>query len=112
MLHDMHLNDDVFKLVKSGSKTVELRLYDVKRRSLSIGETLVLENITTHEKINVLIKNLKTYPSFKELYDDYEDKTILGYKSGEKASYLDMEEYYSREDILKYGVLAIEMELV
>lgn len=112
MLHDMHVNDDVFNLIKKGTKTVELRLYDVKRRSLMVGETLVLENRKTGEKINVLIKALKKFPSFKELYDNYPDKTRLGYEQGEDAKPEDMEKYYSKEDILKYGVLAIEMETV
>lgn len=112
MLHDMHVNDDVFNLIKKGTKTVELRLYDVKRRSLMVGETLVLENRKTGEKINVLIKALKKFPSFKELYDNYPDKIMLGYEQGEDAKPEDMEKYYSKEDILKYGVLAIEMETV
>lgn len=112
MLHDMHVNDEVFNLIKKGTKTVELRLYDVKRRSLMVGETIILENRKTGDKINVLIKALKRFPSFKELYDSYPDKIMLGYGEGVEAKPEDMEKYYSKEDILKYGVLAIEMENV
>ena len=110
MIHNMRLHSSPFELIKCGTKTIELRLYDVKRRSLMVGETIILENRKTGEKINVLIKALKRFPSFKELYDSYPDKIILGYGEGVEAKPEDMEKYYSKEDIIKYGVLAIEME--
>ena len=110
MIHEMRLNNEPFIKVKEGTKTVELRLYDVKRRSLMVGETIILENRKTGEKINVLIKALKRFPSFNELYDSYPDKIMLGYGEGVEAKPEDMEKYYSKEDIIKYGVLAIEME--
>ena len=34
----------------------------------------------------------------------------LGYKEDEIAHYSDMEEYYSKENINKYGVIGIEVE--
>ncbi len=111
MIHDMHLDNDAFIKIKEGTKTVELRLNDVKRRNLHIGEIIILENLTTKEKINVKIIDLKKYPSFKELYADF-DKISLGYKEEESSSYLDMEKYYSKEDILKYGALAIVITLI
>ena len=33
----MHFDPDIFELVKSGTKNVEARVNDVKRRSIKIG---------------------------------------------------------------------------
>ena len=32
MTHEMRLHDEPFNLIKNGTKTIELRLYDEKRR--------------------------------------------------------------------------------
>lgn len=36
----------------------------------------------------------------------------MGYLEDEEASYLDMEEFYSKEEQDKYGVVGIEMKLL
>ena len=38
----MRLRDKVFALVKNGSKTIELRLYDEKRKLVKVGDLLTL----------------------------------------------------------------------
>ena len=39
MVHEMKLHESPFKKIKSGKKTVELRLYDDKRRKINIGDS-------------------------------------------------------------------------
>ena len=51
------------------------------------------------------------YPCFKRLYELF-DKTLLGYLPNEDAHYLDMGAYYKDEDIKKYGVVGIEIEVI
>ena len=36
--HIMKLNPSPFEMIRSGRKTIELRLYDEKRRSIEKGE--------------------------------------------------------------------------
>ena len=38
MKYNMKLNNEPFNLIKNGTKTVELRLNDEKRKLLNIGE--------------------------------------------------------------------------
>ena len=38
MLHCMKLNRDPFEKIKSGSKTIEMRLFDEKRQRISVGD--------------------------------------------------------------------------
>ncbi len=38
---EMHLADEPFEKIKSGEKTVEIRLYDEKRKAIKIGNGIV-----------------------------------------------------------------------
>ena len=69
----MNLYDLPFKQIKEGSKTVEVRLNDEKRKSLEIGDFIEFKNIETKETIKKEIENLKIYANFEELYDNYDE---------------------------------------
>ena len=110
MEHKMKLQDGPFKAIKNGFKTIELRLYDEKRKLVKIGDTIEFTNVLNNEKINVQVTNLHLYSSFEELYKHF-DKISLGYNEEDVASYKDMELYYSKEEQSKYGVVGIEIKL-
>jgi len=111
MKHEMKLNNGPFKNIKNGTKTIELRLNDEKRQLLKIKDLIEFTNRETLEKLLVEIENLYHYPSFEELYKHF-DKVAMGYKEDEEADPKDMEEYYSKEEQEKYGVLGIEIKKV
>ena len=104
----MKLNNEPFNLIKNGTKTVELRLNDEKRKLLNIGDKIEFTNRDTNEKLSVDIINLYKYPSFKELYKHF-DKVEMGYNKDDIAESKDMEAYYSKEEQDKCGVLGIEL---
>ena len=107
----MKLNNGPFKNIKNGTKTIELRLNDEKRQLLKIKDLIEFTNRETLEQLLVEIENLYYYPSFEELYKHF-DKVAMGYKEDEEADPKDMEEYYSKEEQEKYGVLGIEIKKV
>lgn len=107
----MRLHKEPFELIKNGSKTIELRLYDEKRQMINLGDTITFENRSDGDKIQVKVIALYKYPSFEELYKHF-DKISIGYKEDEEADPKDMELYYSSEEQSKYGVVGIEMELI
>ena len=111
MKYNMKLNNEPFNLIKNGTKTVELRLNDEKRKLLNIGDEIEFTNITNGEKLSVDIINLHKYPSFEELYKHF-DKISLGYAEDEIADPKDMEQYYPQDKQEKYGVLGIEIEVL
>ena len=111
MNHNMNLNDRPFEMIKSGKKTIELRLYDEKRRKVNIGDTILFKSGT--EKLTVTVKAIHIFRSFEELYAALPlDK--CGYTADKlaTASPEDMLEYYSKEQIEKYGVVGIEIEVI
>ncbi len=109
MKYEMKLQNDPFNKIKDGSKTIELRLNDEKRRLLKVSDTIVFTNLSTLEKMEVIIKNLYYFNSFEELYKSF-SKEEMGYNKEDKASYKDMLEYYSIEEEKKCGVVGIKIK--
>lgn len=97
-------------MIKSGRKTIELRLYDEKRRKLKVGDKIIFENLESGEKITAAVLALHIYKSFAELYKHF-DKVAIGYNDNETANPDDMNEYYTVENQIKYGVVGIEISL-
>ena len=109
-VHNMKLKPQPFEMIKSGKKTIELRLLDEKRQLIKVGDTIVFTNTSTNEKIISTVLKLHLFNNFKELYD-----TLPLLKCGytpddvDSAQYSDMEQYYSLEEQEKYGVIGIEL---
>lgn len=111
MKHEMKLQNEPFVAIKNGTKTIEMRLYDEKRKLVKVGDIIEFTNITTEEKIITQVEHLYLYPSFEELYNNH-NKTELGYKQNEKAVPTDMTKYYSFQEQEKYGVVGIKVKLI
>ncbi len=110
MTHNMKLWRDAFGNIADGSKTIELRLNDEKRQKINIGDTIVFNCTKNNDIITAKVKALHKFADFKELYEHLPlDK--CGYSKEElgTAHYTDMEQYYSKEEIAKYGALGIEL---
>ncbi len=111
MTHYFNLNDEPFRKIANGSKTIELRLFDKKRQAVKVNDIIEFSNKS--EKVTCIVKTLHRYNNFQELYNDL-DLLKCGYDkdSVKKAHYTDMQEYYSIDEINKYGVVGIEVSLI
>lgn len=110
----MKLNSLPFDMIKSGEKTIELRLYDEKRRMIKIGDKIEFENTSdSTQVINAKVLNLHRFCSFDELYKSL-PLIKCGYTPDDvnTAKPSDMELYYSAEQQKKYSVVGIELELI
>ncbi len=110
--HHMNLNPEPFAMIKSGKKTIELRLFDEKRQRIKPGDTIVFTNNSTGETMETRVKKLHRFASFAELYDalpllkcGYTEEDIADAKPE------DMLAYYSSEQQKKFGVVGIEISL-
>ena len=108
---ELHLNYDIFEIVKNGTKHIEIRLYDEKRRKLKIGDKLTFVRKPNNDKvINAIVRDLKVYKDFNELVKNYDIKDIY-LENYSKEDFLKLlEQFYSKEEQEKYGALAIEFE--
>ena len=107
----MKLHHAPFEMIKSGEKTIELRLFDEKRRQLAIGEKIVFTDTSTGEKLTKTVLKLHLFDSFDELYRSL-PLLQCGYtrQDIDRAHPHDMEAYYPAEKQKKYGVVGIELE--
>ena len=64
----MNLAPSPFEMIKSGEKTIELRLYDEKRRVVKVGDTIEFTNTESGEKLSARVRQISVFDSFAELY--------------------------------------------
>lgn len=104
----MNLHPSPFKKVIEGTKVIEIRLNDNKRKLLKVGDEIEFTSREDYlQKIKTEVINLEIFKSFKDLCDTY---SPIDYGSVDKSEYVDMYKYYSIEDEIKYGVLAIRLK--
>ncbi len=112
-MHTMKLHAAPFAMIKSGKKTIELRLLDEKRKQINEGDTIVFTNTATGETLTAKVVKLHRFRNFEELYDSL-PLLKCGYTAEDvdTAHPSDMQQYYSAQEQAKVGVVGIELSLV
>ena len=104
----IHLDSDIFDLVNNGTKTIEGRVNDEKRRKLSIGDRLIFVNREDDNNIiESIVEDLIYFDNFEEMVEKFDIKYLYK-ESYTKNDYLDLiKRFYKDEEIKKNGVVAI-----
>ncbi len=112
MTHYMKLKNDPFGKIRSGSKTIELRLYDEKRQLVKVGDRIEFTNLEDPtQKLLTEVRALHLYDSFGEMFRVL-PPVAMGFDPGEIPDPKIMEHYYSPEEQENYGTVGIELSLV
>lgn len=100
---DMRLKEQPFTKIKEKKKTIELRLYDDKRRQLDIGDYIIFTNLGNEtEQIAVKVKGLFRADSFLNLFEDISLEKCGNVPDITKEKLAQkMRAYYSKEDEIK-----------
>lgn len=107
MLHKMKLKESPFERIKNGTKTVEFRLYDDKRKQINIGDKIEFSKLPDlQEKLVVEVLDLYHEKTFKDLFE----KLCTDEKEIERKTE-SMHTIYSPEEEKKYGVLGIRIKI-
>lgn len=108
--HKLRLLPEYFEYIKNGTKRLEIRLNDEKRKNINIKDTIIFEKLDeTKEHLTTTVTNLYKYNNFEELIDK-NDITFLADQSVTKEKLLKtLNEIYTKEEQEMYGVLAIEI---
>ena len=114
MMHEMHLFEEPFDLIAQGKKTVEVRLYDDKRKKVSIGDVIAFKRLPNNvEEIRCEVVGLSLFGSFRDLFQAF-DASRFGHPStitiDEQIAR--MREVYSEEDEKANGVLGIHIRRI
>lgn len=112
MKHQMGLYGEYFQAIRDGEKTVEVRLNDEKRRKISVGDTIEFIKVPEQdEKLQVQVRDLKRYDSFREMYADI-PQAAFGCEDWTMQELLEgTYEIYTAEQEQRWGTVAIEMSL-
>jgi len=114
MNHIMQLRPSPFKMIEDGTKTIELRMYDEKRKRIRPGDTIVFVNMDDNSKtLKTKVIELFVFDSFEALYKEL-SLLECGYTEDDidTASPKDMDSYYSKEIQQQYGVVGIKIALL
>ena len=114
MTHNMSLQPVPFEKIKNGTKTVEMRLNDEKRRLIKVGDTIEFTNAADSNcTVRCIVTGLFPFDSFADLYRTL-SLADCGYDASEihSAKPEDMELYYTKDEQKKYGVLGIGIKVI
>lgn len=107
----MNLQPKYFDFIKAGTKRIELRIYDEKRRSIQLGDIIEFAK-SDDEKFKAKVVGLLRYNSFANLFEDF-DISILADSSMTKQELLEvLGEFYSEEKQAEFGVIGIRIKLI
>lgn len=109
--HQMNLQPKYFDFIKNGTKRIELRLYDEKRQQIKLGDSIEFSK-SENEKFKVRVIGLLRYETFSDLFNDF-NISVLADQSMTKQELLNvLQEFYTPEKQVQYGVLGIRLELL
>lgn len=110
-MHKLNVQEKYYNLLKSGAKTIELRLYDEKRQAIRIGDTIEFSNLSdTTDTFKANVINLHRAESFAALCDKI-DPRRAGMADKEELITV-LKEFYPEERQKAYGVVGIEIKRI
>lgn len=105
----MKLQPGPFDLIKTGRKTIEIRLFDEKRKALRVGDIIVFSRLPDlGQKLSVKVVNLLTFKTFQALLDAYPVERFGVLEKGALLSSLYT--FYTPDEEAQFGVVAIEVQ--
>ena len=110
MNYAFNIRKKYFDLIKNKEKSIELRLYDEKRKLIKINDIITFINNETKEELKAKVINLYKAKNFEELSQMINIEKA-GFKTLEELI-INISEFYTDEKINSYGVLGIEIELL
>ena len=108
--HQLKLATEPFNAIISGNKTIESRLYDVKRQKIQIGDRIIFTNRDNSEQtVTAEVIGLLRYATFRDLFSHNNPRKF----GGDNVEWLEnqISEFYSIEDQKIYGVIGIEFRV-
>lgn len=106
MKHNMRLHPEPFAQIAVGTKTIEIRLCDEKRQQIMVGDTIQFINRADNAVLETTVTALVVFPSFAALFAAYDP---VQYGAVSATEYSLLYNYYTIEDEMAYGVLAIHV---
>jgi ASC-1-like (ASCH) protein len=111
MIHQMTLYEEYFESIKTGKKTVEVRLNDAKRRKINVGDLIEFVNVSNQtDTLTIKVIDLRQYATFKEMYQNipFSEFDCDGWSMEDMID--GTYEIYTPEQEQEWGTLAITIK--
>ena len=107
----MKVQTKYYRLLKSDVKTIELRLWDEKRRQIKAGDKITFSDLSDPDDTFVAkVIALHHAPNFDELCDIISPEKA-GFATKEELIQC-LQEFYTPENQQEYGVVGIEIKRI
>lgn len=108
--HKMGLIRDMFEEVKYGDKTIEMRMFDRKRKKIKVGDMIEFHNEDYPDRtVTCEVIGLYRYPDFETLLSEFSEKEVGFPRLPKTAISRVMNKIYAYESF-DDGVLAIRIK--
>ena len=108
MLHDMKLQDQWFQRLLDGTKNIELRLYDTKRKTIELGDIIRFTN-GQGQTATFTVTALLRANTFAQLLEYIPTECVTGGCATRSEMLTIMETIYPVAQQKQHGVLGIAL---
>lgn len=111
-IHEMNLRKEPFNKIVNGTKIVESRLYDEKRRLIKIGDKInfTCTDEQKPESVTVAVDDLFIYKNFATMMIELSSHWFGHEKSQDAIN--EINQFYSLESQREWGVLGIKISKI
>ena len=113
IIHHMKLQSEYFDYILYGDKRYELRLNDEKRRKIKFNDIIIFsKDDASDDKLVTLVTGIIKRNSFKDIINEQLMSLLASEKMEKEYLLNELDKFYSKEKQMKYGVLAIRIEIM
>lgn len=113
MTYPMNIDDKYFRLVDSGVKKHEYRLYDEKRGKIQLHDTILLRNNSDPSlTVEVKVVGINVYKDWRSALKDTYKEDFAGLYNSLDECIKACSQFYKQEDIDKYGIVVYSIEKI
>ncbi|MFA5086949.1 MAG: ASCH domain-containing protein [Candidatus Paceibacterota bacterium] len=107
-----HRAEPYFTYLKNGEKTIEGRIREGEYQNIGAGDRIVVYNNEETDSVQVMVKNIRKYSSFKEMLENEQLKKILPDAETVEEGIKIYERFYGPKEEKEFGVVAMEVEVI
>ena len=110
-MHTMKVQTRYYNLLKSGEKTIELRLFDEKRQKIQVGDEIIFSDFSNQDdNFKAVVLKLYRAENFDALCRIIDSNQAGFSTKNELISVL--EKFYAPQEQKKFGVVGIEIRKI
>jgi ASC-1-like (ASCH) protein len=111
-IYKNHRDEPYFSFLKNGQKTIEGRIRKKLYRDIAVNDHIVVFNKKETDSVEVLVKRIAEYSSFKEMLEKEPFKKILPDVDSVKQGIEVYKQFYDSEQEKQFGVVVLEVERI